>query len=330
MREIRLDHATKLITALHPLPQAMALIEITGLKKHATPIKRYFYDVSIAADFALDVNDQGYSVFVNANPRDKMSGFEADVPYVTALALDLQPERTSLENAYAGLARAGIPPAIVAMSGFGMHMYVFINPAERTAAKLVWERLVRWTGSDAVYNVNRIMRLPGTMNWKKTPPPWCYLVGINLANRFDLDYVKQRLDAAGAPAARSHKPGIEVPQDPDQDWFALRAQLPDSVRDIIATGERNAYSEKQVSRSEADWVVVCALVRAGATDRMIAWVYNNEPVGQLKYHEAGARYLARTIERARTATAEPEKASVSSRGAYQHKRNTPSYSYKRH
>jgi len=307
MREIQMDHATKLITALHPQPHAQALIEITGLKKHTVPIKRYFFDVLTAADFALDVNDQGYSVFVNANVRDKMAGFEADVPYVTALALDLQPERTSLENAHAGLTRAGIPPAVVAISGFGMHMYVFINPAERTVAKPVWERLVRWTGSDPVYNVNRIMRLPGTLNWKKTPPPWCYLIDVNLANRFDLDYVKQRLDSVGAPAARSHKPGIEVPQVPDQDWFALRAQLPDSVRDIIATGERNAYSEKQVSRSEADWVVVCALVRAGATDSIIAWVYANEPVGQLKYHEAGARYLTRTIERARQATAEPVK-----------------------
>ena len=325
MRETQLDHAVKLVTALHPQPHAQALIEITGLMKRTTPVKRYFFDASPAAEFALDVNDQGYSVFVNANPRSAMAGFEEHVPYVTALALDLQPERTSLENARLSLERAGIPPAVTTVSGYGMHMYVFINPAERSAAKLVWERLVRWTGSDPIYNVNRIMRLTGTRNWKKNPPAWCYLIDIDRGRRFDLDYVKQRLDAAGAPPARSNRPGIPVPTDPNQDWFELRAKLPEGVREVIASGERNAYSEKQISRSEADWLVVCALIRAGADDEMIAWVYAHTPVGQLKYHEAGARYLTRTIERARQATEDASKPQPKSRRAY-----TPSYGYKRY
>jgi hypothetical protein len=85
----------------------------------------------------------------------------------------------------------------------------------------------------------------------------------------------------------------------------LQRKLHAGVLDIIATGEKNAYSEKQITRSEADWVVVCALVNAGATDEMIHWVYEKNPVGLLKYREAGAHYLNQTIESARRATSVP-------------------------
>ena len=314
MREVQLDHAIKLISALHPQPTAEAMVEITGLAGKQRPVKRYFTDIGLAADFALDVNDYGYSVFVNANPRNAMAGFEEHVPYVTALALDLQPERTSLPGVYDALVRAGIPPAVTCVSGYGAHMYVFIDPAERTAAKVVWERLVKWTMSDAIYNVNRIMRLTGSKNWKKNPPAWCYLQSLNPERRFDLLHVSRALDAVGAPPPRSARVagGQPINVDPPEDWFALRQRLSEGVLDIIMTGERNAYSEKQISRSEADWVVVCALVKAGATDNDILWVYGNTPVGQLKFHEAGMRYLTRTIDSARRSAT--EKPVVKNRG----------------
>lgn len=270
------------------------------------PVKRYFTDAPIAVEFALEFNDNGYSVFVNSNPRDAMAGFEHNVPYVTALALDLQPERTSIPHVEAALARAGIPPAIIGVSGFGAHMYVLVNPVERTMAKTVWHRLCKWTGSDPIHSVNRIMRLPGSRNWKKNPPPWCYIVSSDPTLRYDLDYVTKCLDKVGAPAAIPPAKMIPTPVNAPEDWFELRKRLDPGTLDIIDTGERNAYSEKQITRSEADWVVVCALLRAGATEGMVAWVYANNPVGTIgKYHEAGERYLTRTIASARRATAAP-------------------------
>jgi hypothetical protein len=308
-REVQIDHATKLISLLHPTPTAQSLIEITGLAPRTRPVKRYFMDVAPAVEFALEFNDQGYSVFTNTNPRDKMSGFEEDVPFVSALALDLQPERVRIEGVEAALAHAGLLPSAVGVSGYGAHMYLLIEPAERTAAKLVWERLCKWTLSDPIHSVNRIMRLAGSRNWKKNPPAWCYLTAINPERRYDLDYVVKRLDAVGAPPARSPKVGFEVPADAPADWFLMCQRIKDQpggegVIDIIETGERNAYSEKQLTRSEADWVVVCALVRSGATDEFIQWVYEKKPVGNMKFREAGPRYLTRTIEAARRATAE--------------------------
>lgn len=309
MRETQIDHASKLISLLHPQPTAQALIEITCLASRTRPIKRYFTEVTPAVEFALEFNDQGYSVFVNTNVRDKFSGFEEDVPYVSALALDLQPERVRIDGVALALEHAQLLPSAVGVSGYGAHMYLLIEPSERGAAKLVWERLCKWTLSDPIHSVNRIMRLSGSRNWKKNPPAWCYLTALNPGRRYDLDYVVKRLDAVGAPPARTPKAGFEVPVDPPGDWFELRQRITaqpggEGVIDIIATGERNAYSEKQLTRSEADWVVICALVRAGASDEWIKWVYERQPVGNMKYREAGPRYLTRTIEAARRATAE--------------------------
>ncbi len=302
----QLLHAQTLISLLHPSPTAATMVEITGLAPKQRPIKRYFTRTDLAAEYAIELNNMRFSAFVNANPRSAMSGFERDVPVVTALALDLQPERTSIEDVAARLARAGIAPTATVVSGYGAHFYLRVAPEDPHKAKVVWERLCRYTGSDPIFSTNRIMRMPGTLNWKKDPPRWCFLTGVWPERSYTVTQVDAALDWARAEPARSPKSDIiPVPIDPPGDYWELRRRLSAGVLDIIDTGEKNAYSEKQVTRSEADWVVVCALVCAGASDEMIHWTYANFPVRLLKYYEAGARYLTRTIEAARRATAAP-------------------------
>jgi hypothetical protein len=305
---IQLVHARTLIDVLHPSPAVASMVEITGLAPKTIPIKRYFMDGRTAADFAIDTNLRQYSVFVSINPRSAMSGFERDVPAVTALGLDIdvRPGRIGAAEAHNRLVMGGIPPTVTAVSGNGNHFYVRLaEPADPLVAKPVWERLCKFTGSDAVFNTNRIFRLAGSVNWKN-PARWCYLTGVYRERVYTIQQVAAALDRLGAPPAqRRHAEGIPVSVDPPEDWMEMRRRLHAGVLDIIDTGEKNAFSEKQITRSEADWVVVCALIQAGASDDMIHWVFERCPVGLLKYHEAGARYLNQTIESARRATAEP-------------------------
>jgi len=297
-------HAYALIALLHERASETALIEITAMGSRR-PMKRYLTDPWIASKHAVEMNLQGMSAFVNVNPRSAFSGFERDVPYVTALFLDLQPERTSIEEVNKRLTIGRIPPTVTCSSGHGAHMYhLLAKPADPTRAKLVWERLCKYTGSDPVFSINRIGRLPGCVNWK-APPAWGYITEFCPDRRYDIDEIDFALDRLGAGPARTPKEGIAVPVDPPEDWIELRKRLSEGVLDIIDTGEKNAFSEKQVTRSEADWVVVCALVRAGCTDAMVHWVYEREPVGNLKYREAGMHYLNKTIEAARRATLAP-------------------------
>lgn len=312
-----LAQAHRLISLLHPHACETALIEITAMGGKY-PLKRYLTDPVISANHAIELNLQGMSAFVNVNPRSAFSGFERDVPFVTALFLDLQPAEVAkrlalapevqpIEEVHRRLALGRISPTVTCVSGNGFHMYMRLSkPAEPQKAKLVWERLVRFTGSDPVHSVNRIARLPGTVNWKN-PPRWAYLMESDIypERLYTIDEIDFALDRLGAGPARPLKEGIQVPVDPPIDWLELRKRLTEGVLDIIDTGEKNAFSERQVTRSEADWVVVCALVRAGCPDSMVIWVYETQPVGILKYREAGARYLYKTIEAARRATAEP-------------------------
>lgn len=304
-RDLQLQHAVTAISLLHRAPSDMRLIEITALGPKQRPVKRYFTDIMLAADFALDMNAARLSVFCAINTRNAFSGFEHNVPEMTAMALDLQPERTSIERVSAWLGSIGIAPTAQTASGFGAHMYFLLSEAaEPYKAKLVWERLCKVTRSDAIFNTNRILRLPGSLNWKKNPPRWCYFTDLHVDRQYTIQQIDQALDLVGAPPARTVKEGIPIDPQLGLDWPELRRQLHASVLDIIDTGEKNAFSERQITRSEADWLVICALIRAGATDGMIQWVYETQPVGVLKYRSAGVHYLNQTIQNARRATAD--------------------------
>jgi len=305
MRDTQLQHAMTAISLLHRTPGDTRLIEITALAQRQAPVKRWFTKPELAAEFALDMNDSKLCVFCAINTRNAFSGFERDVPEVTAMALDLQPERTSIETVGAWLTAAGIAPTAQTVSGYGAHMYFLLSEAaDPHKAKLVWERLCKVTRSDNIFNTNRILRLPGSRNWKKTPPRWCYFTGLASQRQYTLHEIDRALDLMGAPPARTAKEGIQVPINPPIDWTELRKLLSGAVLDIIDTGEKNAFSERQVTRSEADWLVICALVRAGVSDGMIHWIYETQPVGMLKYRSVGVHYLNQTIHNARRATAD--------------------------
>jgi hypothetical protein len=307
-----LDHAKLLLSTLHPQPSAAALIEITALRakrKGYLPTQRYFTDAQIAAEWALELNTQRYSIFVGVNPRHAMGSFETDVAASTALFLDLQPERTNLDEVFASLTRHGVPPSISVCSGNGAHLYLLLNPIDPALAKPVARRLCGALSSDAVFNTNRIARIPGSINWKPPPkqPTWCYLTGVWPERRYDIAQVDAALDAMGAPSVRRPPTGTPIQPIDEATWIDVRRQLSPHALAIIDFGEKNPYSEKQVTRSEADWLAICSLVRAGATDELIHWVYETQPIGDLKYREAGLRYLNHTIEAARRATVERNK-----------------------
>ncbi len=298
-------HAQTLITLLYDQPGPQAMIEITGLAPKKIPIKCYYTDVGAAVACGLDVNLKRYSTFVSVNPRKAESGFEHDVPYVHALGLDIDDKKASVDEAEKRLGICGLPPTAATSSGHGGHFYLKLSePAVPAKAKLVWERLCKFTGSDPVQNTNRILRLPGTVNWKQQPV-WCFMKSVHPERRYVLAEIDAALDHVGAPEARPAQEGIPVPVEPPMSWPDLMKRLDLSTYMIIVTGEKNEYSEKQVTRSEADWTVICHLVELGVSDEMIAWVYANFPVGLLKYRECGAHYLHQTLQAARRQTAKP-------------------------
>lgn len=320
----QLAHARTLISLIHPTPHAQALIEMTSMPSKKRAFKQYFFYAELAAEYAIEETVKGHSVYVSLNPRSQMSAFETDVPYVSTIGLDLQPEKTPIEEVERRLSIGHILPTATSCSGGGVHMYFRLSePADPVKAKVVWQRLCRFTGSDAIFNVNRIFRVPGTYNWKSPPPRPCYLTALAPERTYTIEQINAALDRLGAGPAVPPRPGIPIEPDSEpMDIQKILDSVPEGVRYAICTGERNALSEGQGTRSETDWLVVCALVKAGVSDEGIAQTFSSQPIGLLKYYEAGAHYLTKTIESARRATAEP----IEHTRAY-HSRKLPSGSY---
>lgn len=309
-----LQHATLFLETLHA---AGGLIEITALAPRHRPIKRYFTDPAVAAEWGLETNWQGYGVFAGVNPRNQFDGHEHSVAASVALFLDFDPGKHDVDAGLKLLAAQGILPSITVCSGNGAHAYFLLScPIETATAKPVAARLCKATVSDCVGNVNRIARLAGSVNWKNDAPKWAHLTGIWPDRRYTIEQITYALDKAGAPRVFATPPcAPRQPQNPTDDIKELLVRLPPHPHEIVHAGERNIYSAGQVSRSEADFFVVCALVRADATDDQIQWIYDNMPIGELKYNQPGAgqRYLNRTIEKARQATAEVPRREFGSR-----------------
>lgn len=285
------------------------LIDVKGLAPKRAPVRVFYEDPVEAMNLVLELNPQGLNMFVGVNPRQTPGGTEDDVHRVWALFLDLDLKKgVNPRETFTLLVNNNLTPSIGVLSGNGAHFYLLLKePADPMTAKTIWERLCKATGSDPVHNVNRIARVPGTVNWKE-PPTWCVLDGLT-DRRYELDEIAAGLDRMGAPNVVPQQAKVEIMQgDPlftKERWHAVRSMLEPLVLDLLEFGIQN--SAGQVSRSEADWVVVCALVREGMTDDQIEWVYQNYEIGKLKYREpgAGSRYLRQTLKMARYRAAQP-------------------------
>lgn len=163
---------------------------------------------------------------------------------------------------------ATLPPSMVVFSGHGWHLYWLLNaPISDTEEverlnKLLAEDVP--TGDGACWNVNRVLRVPGTVNNKDPQKP------VNVELRGVTPYVYT------------------------SDDIKILAKLNRPTRHKISTGDSRGYR----SRSERDWAIVTALVDSGARDELITLLFDAQPCGD-KAREGPKDYLSRTIEKAR-------------------------------
>lgn len=159
-----------------------------------------------------------------------------------------------------------LPPSVIVASGHGYHLYWFLTgPLLDTEMiedlnKLLVEDVP--TADKGAWNVNRVLRVPDTMNLKYTPP------------------VQVRLQL--------FKPDMKY----DTADIRILAELDAKTRHKIRTGDSRGYR----SRSERDWAIITKLIRAGASDPLIHRIFENQPCGD-KCAE-NSHYLAQTLEKA--------------------------------
>lgn len=234
--------------------------------------------------------EEQLDVYYGVLPRQRMSGTNADVPATTPfLWADVDAKKASDDPIYGKiLALEAIngfptPPHVIVDSGGGYHAYWLLDrPEPLGRAQEVMRWIARVLDGDFVQDGARILRVPATVNWKRTPVTARFL-------RFDLTRPRVRLgDLEGQ---------MPVPQDAAEFFPRTRVrtdELPDWLGELIRDGAPTGQ------RSEASFKAAVWLLRYGRTPQEVKAIFIDSPAGIGAKAAgmtgwSGARWLDRTI-----------------------------------
>jgi P4 family phage/plasmid primase-like protien len=266
---------------------------------------------------------QNLYFMVNPARRDLTSkASKDDVEELAFLHVDVDPrkgEDLAKEQARAikVLEDFSPSPSAIIFSGGGYQAFwrleepVFVGgDVNRIAESEAYNRQMEIVlGGDHCWNIDRIMRIPGTIN---VPDEKKRKRGRTetLATIVEMSDVAYPLhDFTPAPEVQSTKGtgsankvviSGNLPRLKDLD--ELPEQVTQRTRMLIVQGDDSDDPTRYGSKSEVMWAVVCELVRAGCEDDMIAAVLLDPDLGVSDHplrQKRSVEYVARQIERAR-------------------------------
>lgn len=231
----------------------------------------------------------------------KGRGGIADVTRLTALWADLDVKGDGLpdmDTCWAVVATLtdwlGSPPSWVTLSGHGLQPVWVIEGGGVTDMDLAGSLLSRWGGlvqrtaraykgaADGVFNLDRVLRVPGTLNLHKNPEAPIPVAVEWKGGSVSAQRLQEALDASeGAQeAAESPQEVLEAPEEPqpaqeaaedpyaaqaaqDLDWWADRlAAMPPK------SGRNNALLD--VAKMAGEWAALGLLDEAQVADTLLA------------------------------------------------------------
>lgn len=161
-----------------------------------------------------------------------------------------------------------LPPTVKVWSGHGWHLYWALEKFH-TDIEIVEEAnsaLAQVIGGDSAHNIDRMLRVPGTINMKRDPVE-CEVKEIDPSRRYDIRSI------------------------------IASTTLSERIKKKIRTGDRRGYA----SRSERDYAILIALVKAGLSDSTIEQIFRDQPCGD-KYRDPGTKgkhYLSHSLDNVR-------------------------------
>lgn len=294
------------------------------------------------------------NVYFSVNPPSKdmyKKATRTDIARMSFLHVDLDPrsgedlveERTRLLALLTTNLPEGVPaPSAIVDSGGGYWGFwrlddpMEIDSDESTyeEAKLYNLQLELLFGADACHNVDRIARLPGTVNYpdkrkvaKGRVESLSAIIEMNGAS-YDLSsFTKAAPLQTAEPRGQRLSTGSTIVIDENvrrvNDLDELKELgVTDFCRTVIAQGMHPDEPDRWASegRSGALWYVVCELVRSGLSDDMIYaiitdpdWTISESVLDGS--NGRGTRYARRQIERAREYAIDPQLADMNAQYA---------------
>lgn len=209
-----------------------------------------WFPINQLAAAAARATDLRQDVWFGIAPRrarlsDGYRGGVSDCSHLVALPLDIDvagPGHKATEGLAATIADAKraveqfpVPPTVLIHSGGGLQAWWFLaepievdDPEAMRALSCwadTWEAIGARMGIkvDNVFDVPRIMRLPGTANWKTGTPRPVQIIDVDYSRRFGIDdlepYFLERPTPTPLPRRGSTYDGSERPGD----WFNATA-----------------------------------------------------------------------------------------------------------
>jgi hypothetical protein len=165
------------------------------------PMRRAFYaDLKEAARNAI-MFGRREEVYVGAAPRRGEEGTKAGVSRLLAIWADLDAKGShTRESRTEQLIKLLLQPSIVVWTGGGWHVYFLLEkpadgPEELQRAELVMRRLAAGLASDPVHDRSRILRVPGTYNWKYGEPRAVVMERFDVDLRYGLEQLEEMVGA---------------------------------------------------------------------------------------------------------------------------------------
>jgi hypothetical protein len=169
--------------------------------------RRFFASTEAAAHEAVSLG-LNYDVYVGVAPRRGSDGTRAGVGRVGAVWADLDAkDEHTVDSHLRRLEDLTYHPSILVLTGGGCHAYwLLTKPADGLAqlerAEGLMRRLGRGLGGDPVWDRARILRAPGTFNYKYGAPRPVELERFEPCLRYDLEELEEMAKAfpeEGAP-----------------------------------------------------------------------------------------------------------------------------------
>jgi hypothetical protein len=248
--------------------------------------------------WAVRENSDGYGVFLGINPRPEQGRkSEDDIRDIVALWVDIDAKnfKGGKEEARKRILEFRIQPNLIIDSGNGFHAYwVLEEPViDRTggdakAAKQTMVGLARALYGDHVQNLDRIMRLPGTLNTKdpsaRKPVRVIHESFSHLYSLGDLeefrDYEFSDFPLADPEGFQGTNVTISNKDIQAADADIKGLKVPPRTKRMIITGVLpQAADGKEKTRSERDMSILCSLIAAGYGYDTAKAVFFNKRLG---------------------------------------------------
>lgn len=270
-------------------------VTLAAIKEGSKLMGRSFAggDVDAMARWVEEKNRDGYNIYFHVNNlndacKDKKAK-KRDISSVHAFHVDIDDPS---EDALARIEAFPIKPSVVLFSGGGYQVFwVLSNPlVDLDKAEAINAGLAQELGGDNCQNVDRIMRVPETVNWpnaKKRKSGRVPAKAYVLPEYTDFSRVHrpEELEVYAVPKSTELE-AVHRSEVPEYSLISVKdLDLPKgSLTDVIVIGDdpdnpRSSKKPRFPSRSEAHFSVCCSLARLGWDAGTIAGVIVNPAHG---------------------------------------------------